>query len=320
VILACGEAIMDLVSGDGIAYQARPGGAALNIAVAGARLGGNFGILARLSEDLFGRRLRSHLESEGVNLERVVKASQPTTLAFAIASMTGPAHYSFYLEGTADWQWSAAELRRPGPPVDALVVGSMALEIGPGDAIIRQMVDDEHRAGRVTIVYDPNVRVAPRETGAERVERLVPLVNVVKASQDDLTRLFPTEPVGDVARRWCRAGPQLVVVTRDRAGAEIYRDNGVHISVPTTPVAVVDSIGAGDTFVAALLVALSEHSGLGNGPSDRLRAVSDEALQASAELACRAAALTCARTGANPPTRAELERCASGPPQDQGPR
>jgi fructokinase len=305
VLLTCGEVTTDLVSTDAATFVGRPGGSALNTAVAAARLGGRVGILARISTDRLGRRLRDHLAAEGVDLSRVVDTPDPNVIAVAVPGDDGSAEYRFALDGAADWHWTRAELATPGPPVQAVLFGSMALAMPPGGRAILAMAEDLRRTGTATVVFDPNMRAAT-PTPPEVLRRAVRAAHLVKASDADLAALAPGDTPERVVAAWLDAGPRLVAVTRGAAGVTLHRAGRATLAVPATPVRVVDTIGAGDTFTAGLLTFLAEAGALGDDPAGRLDALSDEALQAAARFAADAAARCCERAGADPPTRAEL--------------
>ncbi len=297
-----GEAVVDLVAAGERAWTSHPGGSPANVAVGLARLGVATGFLGRLSGDVFGRMLRSHLLQAGVDLTPTVAADEPSTMAVASLDPHGVATYDFWVEGTADWQWSADELRVPDG-VAALHTGSMALELDPGASLLVDLL--ERVQGELLVSYDPNVRLArrgDRETGLEAVEEVVALSDVVKASSEDIAWLLPGMPLDQVLRRWRALGPSLVVVTDGGQGA-LALGRGEVLHVAPVPVDVVDTVGAGDAFTAGLLAGLDDGGLLDPGA---LAAASDAALHAALDLAARVAAVTCGRAGAAPPRRSEL--------------
>jgi fructokinase len=307
MLTVLGEAVVDLVAEGDRKYAAHPGGSPLNVAVGLGRLGLPVSLAARLSADAFGRMFREHLAAAGVDPRHLVAATEPSTLAVATVDAAGVASYDFWTEGTADWQWTEAELAAVvGPDTVALHTGSIALELEPGATRVLDLLRAVRREGRVTISYDPNVRLArrgPVAAGRAAVERVVALADVVKVSSEDLDWLYPGEDPVAAAGRWAQAGPGLVVVTLGEDGAVALAAGGgepVRRSAP--PVTVVDTVGAGDAFSSGLLGALTDRDALGRGGAG-LPAVD---LPAVLDRACLVAALTCARAGANPPTRAEL--------------
>jgi fructokinase len=310
MLTVLGEAIVDLVAEGERRFVAHPGGSPLNVAVGLGRLGRPVSLAARLSHDSFGRMFREHLAASTVDPRHLVEASEPSSLAVATLDADGVAVYDFWTEGTADWQWTEAELAGiVDDGTTALHTGSLALELEPGAARIVELL--ARIKGRTAISYDPNVRMAKRgpvEAGRAAVERVVALADVVKVSSEDLDWLYPGEPPVAAAARWTTAGPALVVVTLGGDGAVALR-GGEEVRRPSPPVTVVDTVGAGDAFSSGLLGALAERGAL-----DRAGAgLSEVDLAPVLERAALVAALTCARPGADPPTLAEVTAAERSP-------
>ena len=223
MLTVLGEAIVDLVGEGDRRFRAHPGGSPLNVAVGLGRLGQPVSLAARLSQDAFGSMFRAHLAAAGVDDRHLVSAPEPSTLAVATLDDSGVAAYDFWTEGTADWQWSAAELA--GVVDDetvALHTGSIALELEPGASRVLELLRRVRHVGRATISYDPNVRMAKRgspDEGRRAVERVVGLADLVKVSSEDLAWLYPGQDPVVAARQWAVAGPELVVVTLGGSGA-----------------------------------------------------------------------------------------------------
>ncbi len=313
VITVAGEVLIDLVGlGDGD-YRAVPGGAPANVAIALARLGVPTTLLARISRDAFGRRLRDHLSSNGVLLDAVVDASQPTTLAVAGLDAAGRAAYDFYVQGTADWQWRADELPATLPAgTAALAVGSLALALPPGAQVLERLAERERRRG-LAIAYDPNIRPALARSPADerlRVERQVAASSIVKCSDEDAGWLYPGEPVEQVARRWLGLGPDLVVLTLGPSGALAVNEGAGLVHRGGRPVDVVDTVGAGDSFLAGLLAGMLGAGLL--GPASPARRLADAGtLGPLLDRAILISALTCARRGADPPDTRQVAAAAA---------
>lgn len=307
-----GEALVDLVPKEGTGdYRASPGGSPFNVAVGLARLGTPTALMARLSDDGFGRMLRAAAQGEGIDLSAAPRAAEHTTLAIASVDADGQVAYDFYLEGTADWQWSAAELR--GLPADSEVLhfGSIAAWTPPGGERIDEFVRDVRARGGVLITYDPNIRpsiVGPRRAAVELVERSVRCAHVVKASREDIAWLYPERCADDVAAHWTELGAALVVVTDGANGASTHRRGEAPLRSPGRRVAVVDTIGAGDAFTAGLLTGLIRrrlHAGAA------LAAIEEAALIDVVDEAVLVSAITCERSGADPPRLEELHEPAT---------
>jgi len=299
---------MDLVpAAVGGVFEATPGGSPANVAVGLARLGVPTFLVARLSDDALGRRLRAHLEGNGVDLSRAVRAAEPSSLAIVRLDGGGVPDYDFRVDGTADWQWRDEELNGVLDGVAAVHAGSLALVLPPGAAALRRLL----LAARLTatVSYDPNVRPALMGSPAavrEWAESLVEIADVVKASVDDMAWLFPGRSPEDIATDWAARGPAVVAITLGHNGViAAARDTGL-LRRPGRPVTVADTVGAGDSFMSGLLAGLHSRGLLGAGERDALTAIPTAALSDVLDEAVLAASITCMRRGAQPPTLDEL--------------
>jgi fructokinase len=258
-----------------------------------------------------GHRIRAHLSSNGVDLSKAPRATEPTSLAIVAVNAEGHAEYDFRVDGTADWQWRDAELDGLlDDSVVALHSGSLALTMPPGAEVLGRLMA---KAGhQVTVSYDPNLRpllMGSPETVRERVEALVAGADVVKVSSEDLGWLLPGMALESVAERWLASGPAVVVVTLGPDGVlAVAKGTGI-VRRPGRRVKVVDTVGAGDSFTSALLAGLYQRGLLGVDRREALRAIDTAALGEVLDQAVLASALTCTRPGADPPT---AERLLSG--------
>jgi fructokinase len=308
-VAVVGEALIDLVprGPDGL-YQAVPGGSPANVAVGLARLQVPARMVARIADDPFGRRIRRHLAGNGVDLGAVVSAAEPTSLAIVDVEPDGAVSYDFRVDGTADWQWRDAELGGVlGGGLLALHSGSLALTMPPGaDALLRLL---QRAHGSVTVSYDPNARpllMGSPERTRERVERLVALADVVKASVEDVAWLLPGRAAEEVAEAWLALGPALVAITCGADGVVAVAAGTGLLRRPARPVTVVDTVGAGDAFTSALLAGLYRRGLLGAERRAALAAIGEATLSGVLDEAVLAAAITCTRPGADPPVLSEL--------------
>jgi fructokinase len=309
VVAVAGEALVDFVpAGRPGLFEAAPGGSPANVAVGLARLQVPVRLLARIADDLLGHRVRTHLAGNGVDLSFAVRAAEPTSLAIVAVGPDGVVEYDFRVRGTADWQWRDDELDGVlDGSVVALHAGSLALTMPPGADVLQRLLARARAA--MTVSYDPNCR--PLLIGAPaavrgRVESLVGLADVVKASADDLAWLLPERAPEQVAEAWLAKGPSIVAVTLGPAGVVVAARQAGVMRRPSRSVTVVDTVGAGDAFMSALLASLHRRDLLGADRRDRLRAIPAGVLDELADEAVLAAAITCTRHGADPPTRAEL--------------
>ncbi|MEQ1807398.1 MAG: carbohydrate kinase [Burkholderiaceae bacterium] len=310
MIVVSGEALMDVfAAGDtasGVTLDARIGGSPLNVAIGLARLAQPVGFFGALSTGFLGERLLAALRSEGVNTACTARLDAPTTLGLVGLDPRGVPSYAFYGAGAADRLLPLSALAKV-PPAMAYHFGSYAMVVEPVAATQRALVERE--STRSVIAYDPNVRpnVEPdlarwRETLAWMLSR----THLLKVSDEDLSLLFPGADVGQLAGAWLAQGVSLVVVTHGAAGASAWTAKH-HVTAARVPVNVVDTVGAGDTFQAALLTALAERGLLS---CDALRCLGRCALREVLRFATQAAAITCSRRGADLPRRAELPRSA----------
>lgn len=308
VVAVAGEVLTDLVPAgvDGL-FRAAPGGSPGNVAVGLARLEVPVRMLARLSDDVLGRRLRAHLAANGVDLSHAVRASEPSSLAIVALQPDGSAAYDFRVDGTADWQWTDEELAGALDGVLALHVGSLAVTTPPGGAVLRRLAARAHATATVT--FDPNVRhllMGPPDQVMRVVQEVLAVADVVKASTEDLEWLAPGRAAAEVAAEWVSHGPALVVATRGGQGAIAVGRASGEVTRPGVPVEVVDTVGAGDTFMAALIAGLAGRDLLGAGARGALAALDAAEVAALLDEAIEASAVTCSRLGADPPTAAEL--------------
>lgn len=306
MIVVAGEALMDVYATEktatGVTLDARMGGSPFNVAIGLARLGGEALFYGGISGGFLGERLVEALAAEGVGLEAVVRQKAPTTLALVGLDPRGVPDYAFYGAGAADRSLDPATLDRV-PAAAAYHFGSYSMVVEPVASTLMALVRREH--GRAVISWDPNVRlnVEPdlaiwRDLFAVMTARC----DLLKVSDEDLALLFPGEDPAALATGWLAAGVRLVVVTRGGGGVSAF-DAAGRIDRAAVRIEVVDTVGAGDTFQAALLVALTERGLLAPAGLTALdRAVLGDIL----DFAAAAAALTCSRRGADLPRRAEL--------------
>ena len=304
--VVCGEALIDLIpdldaesSTISSIWDARSAGGPMNSAIALARLGHEVEFLGRLGSDRFGRQLTSHLQANGVGLKLAVNTSQATSLAVVSLDSRGHASYTFHFDGTANFGWQANEMPRLRD-TDWLHIASLVTVVGPGDVALLDWV----RAGRSPMSIDVNVRPTILSDPAAYWAKVEPWLEAVgarggilKGSDEDIAFLAGPAKLPRVAGE---AGVQLarryaapwVVLTLGEDGAVACNAEGAIVRVPVQPIDVVDTVGAGDTFMAGFL---SSYVDDGSDVETALRR------------GTAASAIVCTRKGANPPTRAEID-------------
>lgn len=308
MFLVCGEALYDffLEAEDGPAsarYAARAGGSPFNVAIGLARLEQAAGLLTGISTDLLGQRLWQVLVNEGVKTDYLIPTDRPTTISLVGLDTAGVPAYQFYDAGSADTGVTEADLPPLRPEVRGLHFGSYSLAVAPvADALAALARADETRF----VSIDPNVRptVEPdMEVWRERLAALLPHADLVKISAEDLALLHPGTAAETYAAELTSRGVGLVVVTDGGEAARGWTATGLHATAVPPRVEVVDTVGAGDTFQAALIARLLRHPG---GPAAGLADLDAAGLARLLDYAARAAALTCSRRGADLPRAAEL--------------
>lgn len=308
MILVAGQAIYDFFEQSHkqavVNFTACPGGAPFNVAVALARLGVPTGFLGALSNDAMGGRLADALKTENVDMRFVKRTDLPTALAIVGVSGNGIPAFSFYGDRPAHCDLTLADLPIVDAQVKAIYVGCFPLVQEPVGKTLLNFVQREHV--RRVIAYDPNVRlsIAP-EIGLwrKRFHAFGGLADIIKISSEDFAALYPNERPEIAARNWLANGASLVLFTFGEKGARLFSRNG-DVRYAPPPVMVQDTVGAGDTAMAALLRWLYHHDRLDKG---KLAALSKSELQAMLEFSCTAASITCTRIGADPPTIKEVE-------------
>jgi len=301
-LMVVGEALVDVVDDARGTRTQHPGGSPANVALGLARLGRSVDLVTWLARDPAGVAVVDHLERSGVTVLPGSLGADRTSSAVARLDAGGCATYEFDLE----WQLAATV---PARDVSVLHTGSIAAvaETVPADALLRMIHDARPSA---TITYDPNLRPSVMgDAGAvrPRVEELVAVADVVKASEEDLAWLYPDDTPLDVADAWADdLGCALVVVTHGGEGSTAVRSGGRRLGVLARPVPVVDTVGAGDAFMSGLLAALTDHGLTGGARRDDLHRADEQVLGAVLDFASRVAAITVSRAGANPPHQAEL--------------
>nr|HMN72680.1 PfkB family carbohydrate kinase [Rhodoblastus sp.] len=281
-------------------WRPAPGGSSYNVALALGRLGAPAGFVGRLSRDEQGRRMLAILEEAGVSVDLVTPDDRPSPLSLVErGSETQSARYAIHLADTAH--------APPDPPADWLA-GAAHLHVSSFSALVGdwgQAVGAALEAARgiVTRSFDLNIRpnlLPAREATQGLVAARLKQVEIVKASDEDLRWLFPHRDPEDIAAGWSRQVP-LAILTRGAAGASAFV-RGVAFHRSGRAVAVADTVGAGDAFIAAFLSRAAE-----SGVLTRLPDVGADSIAALLDFANAAAALCCARAGADAPTRTQVE-------------
>lgn len=307
MLTVIGEALVDVVQRPDAPTQAHPGGSPMNVAVGVARLGHQAQFIGRYGQDDHGTLIDDHLRASGVHLP-VPADRKKTSVAQATIGADGAADYEFDIDWSLD---EAAEtLAAAAATSDAIHVGSIGAMLEPGASTVLATV--AAAAPTALISYDPNCRpsIVPDASAArERAESIVRHADVVKASDEDLLWLYPHRTIEESARAWIELGASLVVVTRGELGpwAVTQKTSPAGVAMPAYRVEVADTVGAGDSLMAALITALLDRDIKGRGSRAQLELMSREELKDILAFSATAAGITVSRAGANPPTRDELK-------------
>jgi len=308
MIVVCGEALFDVFpqqqSDAGIELTARHGGSPFNLAIGLARLGEAPLFFGGLSRDVFGRRLAAALAAEGVSLEAAPRSDAPSPLVVVSVDDMGQPLYAFYGSGTAERAVQVPALALVPEAAHVIHVGSYCMVAEPVASTLRTLVERQRR--RSLIVYDPNVRltIEPRaQLWRDTLQWMLARSDVLKISAEDIAALYPSLSVDAFLEQALHAGVTLAVVTCGADGVVAATRALGRMELPAVPVQVVDTVGAGDTFQAGLLASLVRS---GHLQREALRGIDRSGLGGMLAFASRAAAITCARRGADLPTLAEV--------------
>ena len=312
-IVALGEVVSDIYRGEEISdvelgFVARPGGAPANVAVAASRIGSKAAFVGSVGEDLFGDFILRALESEGAETGGVRRQKPPTrtSLAFVEIADDGDREFTFYRSSPA-----ADELLAPEDITEDLISGASFVNFGSIPLIREPVRSATHRiaelAGElaVPVAFDVNFREhlwESREAAREAVDPLLGLSTIVKLGDDELSPLLGTDDIEEATKTLLGRGTPLVLVSLGPDGA-FYATGEFSGYVPAFEVdEVVDATGAGDAFLAAVLVHLSD------------RPFDEERVREAALRGCAAGALACTDFGAMSalPTKDELETFMAG--------
>ncbi|MCC2592658.1 carbohydrate kinase [Tessaracoccus sp. OS52] len=297
--VVCGENLIDLIPAEVVStaesrWSALAGGGPLNTSVALAKLGADTHYLGRIGADAFGRQIEEHLLANGVQLDLAVRSEDPTALGIVSLDEFGKASYNFHLRGTAGFSWRPGEFPELTDD-DWLHFGSIGSVVGSGVRPLLDFVGSTEAA----VSFDLNVRPTVIPDRSEYYELVSPLMaavgrsgGIVKASDEDINWLVDDDNALAYAEAWAvEYDLSMFVVTLGEHGAVAVKPDGRHVSVKGRRVELVDTVGAGDTFMAGFLTQYAQN------PED---------LELALEQGIAASALVCTRKGANPPTLEEV--------------
>ena len=309
MIVTCGEALFDMFVGArpgdlyGVRVDGVVGGSPLNVALGLSRMGTDAALFTRISTDTLGSRLRGFMAENGISDRYCVSTDNLTTVSMVTTNEAGHPRYAIYCNGTADCSMEPSDIPETlDDAVNVIHLGSFATVFEPTGETLRTFAR-QHAETRF-ISFDPNVRtmvVSDLDLWRTRIDEMLPLSGIVKASDEDVGLLWPDKPLEWFIEKALVAGAQIAIVTRGPDGAIVGAADGRLMHVPGVTVDVVDTVGAGDTFMAACLHHLSA-ADLANRAKAR-----DADIGEMVRFAIKASALTCTRRGADLPTLAEID-------------
>jgi len=307
-VLVIGEALVDVVHGLNGEIKNIPGGSPANTAVALSRLGTKTFMKARTSSDQFGTEIRDYLIDQKVNLDFSLVVNSPSSVIDALIQTDGSAKYEANLNGAADYGWTFAELNQElDQDIQIVQLGSLTSYIEPGATHVEKWFAQLQQKNKYLLTFDPNIRHPldgqDEENVRNRAKRLASLSHVVKASDEDLNWIFSNNNPKESAIKMIESGASLVVVTLGKKGAFAVNRKHDVVEVPAKEIDLIDSIGAGDTFAAALITQLLENSWTDVNALEKL---SMAELTRTLTNCALASSITCSRQGANPPHRHEV--------------
>jgi len=314
MFLCCGDALFDLfvehTAGDtDIALAGGVGGSPLNVAIGLARLGHKSYYFTKLSQDTFGQRMRRHLEKNSLDTTLCVDTDQNTTLAIVEKKPDGAANYVFYTDNTADASITIDDVPKILPePIQFVHVASYSTVLPQTGTALLSLVQQESKQRAIS--YDPNVRlnVEPNQsTWQKAFEQIAPHAFLIKASDEDVETLVGAGQFEEFFTRCFSLGAQVVFLTLGAEGAWGADCHGQRVQLPGLPVNVVDTVGAGDTFQAAVMHWLAQNRHVDLSGNSKATLTGNFDLEACVRFALSAAAITCSRRGADLPSLSDVE-------------
>ena len=302
-ILAIGEALIDVV----ITYEQPdfpveiPGGSPANVALTLGRLGRPVALATWIGLDERGRLIDFHMNDSDVHVTAASRGASHTSTALARLDESGAASYTFDLE------WAPTPPIKVPPTAQILEAGSISAIIEPGaSAVLDALTRGREHA---LVCFDPNARpsiMGEPEAALASIERFIALADVVKVSDEDIEWLTGGAPIDEVVERWLGMGPSLVVVTRGKHGSDVATASGLRFTKTPADVPVVDTVGAGDSFMGGIIDAMWGMGLRGGEARETLRTLPEEQVRAIIDRASAVSDVTVSRKGANPPWAHEL--------------
>ena len=302
-VLAIGEALIDIV----VTYEQPdfpfeiPGGSPANVALTLGRLGRPVALATWFGADTLGRLIDFHMNDSGVYITPASRGASHTSTALARLDENGAASYTFDLE------WAPTAPIEVPETAQIIEAGSISAIIEPGASAVLDAL--ARGRARALIFFDPNARpsiMGEPAAALASLERFITLADVVKVSDEDIEWLTGGTPIDEVVDRWLGMGVSLVVVTRGKHGSEVATASGVRFTKTPGDVEVVDTVGAGDSFMGGMIDAMWGMGLRGADAREALRTLPEEQVRTIIDRASAVSDVTVSRKGANPPWAHEL--------------
>ena len=311
--LVCGEALFDVFVDPStpddhrqVTLFAKAGGSPHNVAVGLARLGCPVALATEIATDTLGRRLEQRLLSEGVDCRFLRRTAAATPIAMVDVHELGIARYAFYGLDHVLYHPDLSAVQREWKSIIGVHVGSIPIVAKQSASHLLQLVAST--PAKTLVSFDPNVRLSLEPDVARwqhAVDSFRQYAHVIKVGEDDLTQLYGSGvDVEAVATSWLAHRCSLVVVTRSERGATLISKSCGMVSIAAVPVVVADTVGAGDSFQAAMLTWLAEE---GRASPAQVSSLTKNELEALGRFATRAASITCRYRGPEFPYRKALD-------------
>ena len=302
-VLAIGEALIDvMITHDQPEFPVEiPGGSPANVALTLGRLGRPVELATWIGSDARGRLIEFHMADSGVHITDASRGASHTSSALAHLDANGAASYTFDLE------WAPTAPIAVPETAQILEAGSISAIIEPGASAVLDAL--ERGREHALVCFDPNARpsiMGEPEAALASLERFIALADVVKVSDEDIEWLTGGAPIDEVVDRWLGMGPSLVVVTRGKHGSEVATVSGLRFTKTPADVPVVDTVGAGDSFMGGIIDAMWGMGLRGGEARETLRTLPEEQVRAIIDRASAVSDVTVSRKGANPPWAHEL--------------
>ncbi len=301
-IAVYGEALIDFTYENG-AFIPHPGGSPYNVAIGLGRLKSDVEYCTQVSSDMFGDILLNYLKNNNVKINNINTVNKPTTLAFVKVAEDGKPSYAFYSNGAADVDIEADLLNRIN--IDAKIhhFGSIATQQEPCANFWENYIK---KIGPTNFIsFDPNIRsglIQDREKYLKHFYNIIQYTDFLKLSDEDMNWIAPMLNKNEFVRSMKEKGVKAIAITEGSKGAHFYF-GGKTYSQKALLVTVGDTVGAGDTFAAALLRNLVSYV-----KGKFFVGINDNVIINCLQEAIVAASLNCKKKGANPPTLHELEQ------------